>query len=227
MDQTSFAATGPAAPEAGAPEPTPADPVDALLALTAERGWHGFALRDVAAASGLSLAELYRCHPDRARILVAFLARIDAQVLAGAGPVDPEETVRDRLFDALMRRYDALRPYRPALRRLAADLRRDPLAAAALLRAMDRAMGAVLESAGLGSDGVRGAVRKAGLAAIHAAALETFLADETLDLSKTMAVVDRRLKRAERLVQRFDFSKRKPKESGETHDPAGADAAPA
>ena len=41
----------------------------------------------------------------------AFLARIDAKVMAGTpSGNDPEETARDRLFDVMMRRYDAVRP---------------------------------------------------------------------------------------------------------------------
>ena len=75
-------------------------------------------LRDVAEAAGLGLADLYRLYPDKVALVAAFMARIDAEVLAGTpSQSDPEETARDRLFDVMMRRYDALRPYRAALRR--------------------------------------------------------------------------------------------------------------
>ena len=63
----------------------------------------------------------------------AFMARIDAEVLAGTPTrSDPEETVRDRLFDAMMRRYDALRPYREALGAIRRAGTRDPMLALAM-----------------------------------------------------------------------------------------------
>jgi AcrR family transcriptional regulator len=90
--------------------------LDAFIRLIAEKGFADVALRDVAEAAGLGLAELYRVYSDKVALVAAFLAKIDAEVLAGTpSRSDPEETARDRLFDAMMRRYDALRPYREAL----------------------------------------------------------------------------------------------------------------
>ena len=85
--------------------------LDAFIKLIAEKGFADVALRDVAEAAGLGLAELYRVYPDKVALVAAFMAKIDAEVLAGTPTrSDPEETARDRLFDAMMRRYDALRP---------------------------------------------------------------------------------------------------------------------
>ena len=83
--------------------------LDAFLGLVAEKGYAAVALRDVAEAAGVGMADLYRVYPDKVALVAAFMARIDGEVLAGTpGRVDPEETARDRLFDVLMRRYDAL-----------------------------------------------------------------------------------------------------------------------
>jgi AcrR family transcriptional regulator len=73
---------------------TSADTVlDAFLALIAEKGFAEVTLRDVAAAADLGLADLYRLYPDKVALAAAFMARIDAAVLAGTpGQVDPEET---------------------------------------------------------------------------------------------------------------------------------------
>jgi hypothetical protein len=79
---------------------------------------------------GLGLADLYKVYPDKVALVSAFLAKIDAEVLAGTpSPSDPEETARDRLFDAMMRRYDALRPYREALGAIRQAGLRDPCSA--------------------------------------------------------------------------------------------------
>ena len=65
----------------------PADrALDAFLRLIAERGYAGVALRDVAKAADLGFADLYRLYSDKVSLAVAFMARIDAEVLAGTRP---------------------------------------------------------------------------------------------------------------------------------------------
>jgi AcrR family transcriptional regulator len=185
--------------------------LDAFLGLVAEKGYANVALRDVAVSAGLGLAELYRRYPDKAALVAGFLARIDAEVIAGT-PVanDPEETVRDRLFDVLMRRFDALRPHRAAVRAIRRAGLGDPLLALSLGPAVRRSMAAMLEAAGVPSDGVAGALRQSGLLGIYQAVSRVFEGDETADSSKTMAALDSRLKRAERWVQFIDKYTKRP-----------------
>jgi AcrR family transcriptional regulator len=179
--------------------------LDVFLVLVAEKGFAAVTLRDVAAAVNLGLADLYRLYPDKAALVAAFVARIDAEVLAGTPRQgDPEETARDRLFDTLMRRYDALRPHRAALGAIRQGVARDPLLMLALGAALRRSMAAMLEAAGVPSDGLSGALRQNCLLAIHLAVARVFDRDETGDLSKTMAALDGRLKTAEKWSQLFD-----------------------
>ena len=179
--------------------------LDAFLGLVAERGFAAVTLRDVAAAADLGLADLYKLYPDKVALLGAFAARVDAAVLAGTSrQVDPEETARDRLFDVMMRRYDALKPHRAALAAIRRGILRDPLLALTVGPALRRSVAAMLEAAGLPSDGIAGAVRQNGLLVIHNAVLRVFDRDETVDLSKTMAALDSRLKTAERWAQVFE-----------------------
>ena len=179
--------------------------LDAFIKLIAEKGFADVALRDVAEAAGLGLAELYRVYPDKVALVAAFLAQIDAEVLAGTpSRTDPEETARDRLFDAMMRRYDAQRPYREALAAIRRAGARDPMLALAMGPALRRSMAAMLEAASVPSEGLAGALRQNGLLAIHYAVSRVYDKDETTDLSKTMAALDSRLKTAERWAQLFE-----------------------
>jgi AcrR family transcriptional regulator len=179
--------------------------LDAFLRLVAEKGFAGVALRDVAEAAGLGLAELYQAYPDKVALMAAFMARIDAEVLAGTpSRDDPEETARDRLFDVMMRRYDALRPHRQALREFRRAGTRDPMLALAMGPALRRSMAAMLQAAAVPSEGLTGALRQNGLLAIHYAVSRVYDKDETTDLSKTMAALDSRLKMAERWSQLID-----------------------
>lgn len=179
--------------------------LDAFLGLIAEKGYADVALRDVAQAAGLGFADLYRVYTDKTALAAAFMARIDAEVMAGTpSALDLEETPRDRLFDVMMRRYDALRPYRAALRALRRAGTRDPILAIAMGPGLRRSMAAMLEAASVASDGLPGALRQNGLLAIHYAVSRVFDRDDTQDLSKTMAALDNRLKTAERWAQLVD-----------------------
>jgi AcrR family transcriptional regulator len=198
--------------------------IDAFLGLIAEKGYAAVTLRAVAETAGLDMATLYRLFPDKAALVAGFLAKIDAEVMADvARQSDPEETARDRLFDVVMRRYDALKPHRAAWRELRLATMRDPLLALRLAPAVRRSMAAALEAAGLASDGMAGALRQNGLLAIHVTVSRVFEQDDTADLSKTMAALDSRLKGAERwaqVIEKYTVLPPRRGRAGEAQSPA-------
>ena len=61
----------------------------------------------------------------------------------------------------------------------------------------------MLEAAGISASGPFGLLRTKGLLAVWLAALRVWLADDSNDLSRTMAALDRYLRRAERLAIEF------------------------
>jgi len=186
--------------------------LDAFLALIAEKGMAEVSLREIAAAAGLGVAKFYALFPDKVALAAAFMARIDAEVLQGTQPsLDPDETARDRLFDTMMRRYDALRPHRAALRAIRRAGTRDPFLAISLGPALRRSMAAMLEAASISSDGLSGAARQNGLLAVHYAVSRIFDKDESQDLSMTMAALDRRLKMAEKWAELFEKYAKNPR----------------
>ncbi len=188
--------------------------VDAALALAAERPWQEISLREIAEASGLPLAEAYRCGASKQAILEAFLRRTDAAVLAEGAMEAEEGSARDRVFDILMRRFDALQPHRKALASILLAQTRDPVSALASLAALQRSMTWMLEAAGLEADGLRGLARTRGLTLLYLATLRTWLRDESLDLAKTMAALDGYLRRVEALLRRL------PRRRGDEPNPA-------
>ncbi|MGV8998537.1 MAG: TetR family transcriptional regulator [Parvibaculaceae bacterium] len=174
--------------------------IDAALKLAATRGWRELALADIATAAKVPLPELGDLFASKSAILAAWSARIDAEVLKLAEDEDMSgESARDRLFDVLMLRLDAMTPQKPALIAIARDLRRDPVAALSLITPMLQAFGWMLEAAGIDSSGLRGSLRVRGLALIWSRVLPVWLADGE-DMAKTMAELDRRLRQAEDLL---------------------------
>ena len=172
--------------------------IDAALELAAIEGWSGLGMMQIAQAAGLTLGELHAAFPSKSCLLDAFIRRIDGEVLA-AGSADADEAARDRLFEVLMRRFDALAPHKAAVAAILRDIV-DPTVGLVGLPAMARSMAWTLEAAGLSSAGLGGLVRVQGLMLVYADAVRVWLRDDTPDMAKTMAALDKGLRRAESLV---------------------------
>jgi AcrR family transcriptional regulator len=172
--------------------------IDALMALLAERPYAGVGLGAIAERAGLSLADLRAVFPGKLGILKAFSERVDGAVLA-TSPVEGENE-RDRLFDVLMRRFDAMAPYRTALQGLVRSSRSDPSLACALGFISDRSMTWMLAAAGVRHSGVRGRIARGGAGMVFAEAMRTWLRDADPNHEKTMAALDHALRRGERAM---------------------------
>ncbi|MSO89209.1 MAG: TetR family transcriptional regulator [Rhodospirillaceae bacterium] len=169
--------------------------VDAALSLAAETPWSRVSLADIAKRAKVPLSELYALYPSRSAILAAFARRIDSEVLS-AKP-DGGGEPRDRLFDVMMRRFDALTVRKPAIKSIARSCIGDPITVLCHGRHVVRSMAWMIEAAGIPSVRIAGAVRAHALAAIYARTLRVWLADDGADMAKTMAALDRNLRRAE------------------------------
>ncbi|HWC94269.1 MAG TPA: TetR/AcrR family transcriptional regulator, partial [Pseudolabrys sp.] len=109
-----------------------------------------------------------------------------------------EEPPRERLFDVLMRRLEALAPYKEAVRSVMRAARRNPGLALTLNAMAVRSQSWMLEAAGIGAHGPRGALRAQGAALMFARVLSVWVDDEEDGLDRTMAALDRGLASAER-----------------------------
>jgi AcrR family transcriptional regulator len=204
------------------------DPVVAALELAALQGWRRTTLSDIAARAGLSLAELHAQYRSRHEILAAWLSQLDAGMLAGRDPDEASAGSRDRLFAVIMRRFDALDRHKTAIRAIARDLIFDPADAFAMACAMRRSLIWMLEAAGLESTGIKGQWRLNGLSLIYGATWRVWLRDDGADLSKTMAALDRGLRRAETAWNRLCAGWPVPsKRRQETRRPSSKKAQPA
>lgn len=175
--------------------------IEAMLDLAASRGWRDIGLSDIAHAAGARMSELYPDYPGKRAVLAAFVRRIDREVLASGFKFAPEDSARDRLFEVLMRRFDALQPHREAIRRIRRDLRRAPADAAWLLPMLVCSMSWMLAAAEVGADGPAGGVKATGLAGVWLRTMAVWVDDDTADMARTMASLDRNLGRAGRWAQ--------------------------
>ncbi|MDJ0388248.1 TetR family transcriptional regulator [Roseomonas sp. E05] len=173
--------------------------MDALWPLVAERGWNGFTFPELAERSGIGLPELRERVPTKFHLLRLHSRLVDKVVLADAA-LNAGGAPRDRIFDTLMRRIDALQPHRAGLIRFGREMRHDPLLSLALAPVLAASMAWMLEAARINACGVTGMLRVKGLSAVWIATLRAWEQDESMDLGSTMAALDRALDKAERVA---------------------------
>jgi AcrR family transcriptional regulator len=172
--------------------------VDAALTVAAESGWHRVSLADIAVQAKLPLPEVYAHFPSKIDILEAWFDHLDHAMMAGE--IESEASHRDRLFDVVMRRLDAMTPHKEAVRRLAREGGGDPVTALCGMRRMQRSLALMLEAAGIPTSGLGGLARVEGMGFVYAYTLRAWLRDDSADLSRTMAALDKALRRAEGLA---------------------------
>jgi AcrR family transcriptional regulator len=168
--------------------------ITAALTLAEEKGWRRIGMAEIAEAAGLSLEETYTVVRSKHAILWALRRQVDEAMLAGG--LVGGDSPRDRLFDVLMRRFEALRPYRAGLRTILRDSVGSP-ALLGMLPGLLRSMGWTLAAAGLPASGLRGRIARRVVGAIYVSLLPAFFRDESRDLGSTMAALDKRLRQVE------------------------------
>ena len=193
--------SGQSRPEDGSQSPPLSDRekiIEAFFALLAERSFEDIGYADLAARASVPLATLRGEFGSKLPIVAAYVKTIDRKVLAGGDADIAEEPPRERLFDVLMRRLEALAPHKAAIRSLMRSARRRPSLALAFNGLAVRSQQWMLTAANIDAAGPRGIVRAQGLALLFAGVLRTFVNDDDEGLARTMAALDRALARGQR-----------------------------
>ncbi len=192
----------------GTISPPAADPksaiIDALMELAGERSWEDITITDIATRANISLSGFRDLFPSKGAILSAFSRKIDKIVLDGTTNDLTDEPPKERLFDVLMRRLDALAPYKLGLEGISEWLRRDPLSATQVNGLELNSMRFMLEAAGIESEGPVGTLKLQGLVLAWARVLHTWFTDDDPGFAATMAVLDRELTTGGKFVARAE-----------------------
>lgn len=187
---------------------------DAALARAASGGWRSVTIHDLAETAGRPLTDFVHATPGDAIDCVE--ERFDRSAAEGLGRLDPTVNVRDRLFDLAMRRFEAMEPHRIAVLSFEGALTGDPVLLAAAHQRGVRTARWLLALAGVEADGVTGAARAQGLAVILNQARTAWRGETSADFAKTMAALDKALRRAEETFGRwggFDVVRAEPRPS--------------
>jgi AcrR family transcriptional regulator len=178
--------------------------IDALMALAADMHWGDITLPMIAARADVNLADLRDHYPSKGAILGGFAKRIDRMVLAPSSADMLGEPARERLLDVMMRRLDALTPYKAGLKEIRRATRRDPLTLAAFNQLALNSWRYMLAAADLDTEDELGMVRVQGAALIFVRTLDVWFDDDGEDMAKTMAFLDKELNRGDKIMGRLE-----------------------
>ena len=179
--------------------------IDAALKLAARRDFGDVSLGDIAQEAEISLADLRDLFPSKGAIVGGFSRRIDRQVLEDYSARDSHDPARDRLYEVLRRRLEALQQHRDALESISRWAARDPVTSAALNRETVNSLRYMLEAAEIDCDGPVGSLKLQGLAMAWGRVLDAWFQE---GFSFALETLDREIARGERYVEHVeDFAR--------------------
>jgi ubiquinone biosynthesis protein COQ9 len=170
--------------------------IAAALRLADTRPWSDVTLLDIAEAADLSLADVKGVFPSKSAIMTAFMSAIDDAVVRAAPKRVDTQPARDRLFEVIMGRFDVMMPYKTAIKSIATASALDPV----LIQPFYASQHWMLQAAGISTDGTQGSIRILGLGSLYGAVFRTWLDDTDPGMARTMAALDRRLRRGEQTI---------------------------
>lgn len=160
-------------------------------------GWHSFTVVQLAKNLDLSLAQIYSIFPDKISVLVSFFEKIDMKILSQINKEDFNEPRRERIFELLMSRFEALNPYKKALRSIGNGILSDPITALKLMPKLLHTLRWMLEASGYDVQGLKGHIKINTFAFLYIGVIAEWMDNDAVDQTKIMALLDKMIIRLE------------------------------
>ena len=181
--------------------------VAAALRLAGKIPWDRISLADIAAEARMPEGDFRALFPTKLSLLEAYGREVDEGVETRGKTISMDEHMKDRLFEVIMIRFDILGVHKDAVASIIrATLRGNPKTIAAGASALRRAMAQLLDLCGEPSGGLCRQFKVRTLGLIYFYVLRIWLADDTSDIGKTMAALDKALTRAETIINSLPTS---------------------
>jgi AcrR family transcriptional regulator len=179
----------------------------AALRLVAARGWKHVTLEQIAKAAKIPVAQIKKRFSDTHAVLPLIVDVISAEAFAACGKPSRAASMHDRLFDVLMARFERLQAHRKVILSIADAARSDSRMALALILAQIKAMQETQKFCEPKKKNMCASVTSIFLWGIYTTVFRTWQADETIDMARTMAALDRALRYAGKAATllRVDF----------------------
>lgn len=165
--------------------------VAAALSLAATRGWDHVTIEDIAAESSIAQKSIAAIFDDIWDILGYVLQDIADKTKAEVEDYLTDDW-RENTMEILMTRFDLAQDHRAAFKRLPRDLAKHPRTMRRLARRFYRTMRDILLLAGFPAEDLN-PVTIGAFGVLYMSVVDTWSKDETPDMSRTMAAIDKRL----------------------------------
>jgi len=161
-------------------------------------GWTEMAMQTTAEELGLSASDVAKLFPQGFESLIStgsndVDAKMVAEFMARFADRFDEMPVHIKIRELLLIRFEILQPHKEAVRKMVAFLAQPAhakIGTGVVYNTLDR----VWRAAGDRSTDINFYTKRATLAAVYGSTMLTFLGDDTPDMAKTRAFLDRRLR---------------------------------
>ncbi|MGH1351543.1 MAG: hypothetical protein ACRBBN_12180 [Methyloligellaceae bacterium] len=182
--------------------------INVTLELAEKESWANISMAEIASAADIGLAGVRAHFLTKREILQAFAKAVDVTVLKimedEAGSEELNDIARDSLFDVIMTRLEVMAPYRLALSNILSDIKRGKGLDNISLKQLWGSNKWMLSAAGISTSGKKGILKTAGLSTIYMQVLPVWFEDEDPGLAKTMATLDKSLRKGEKTLQQIE-----------------------
>jgi len=180
--------------------------IASALSLAAERPWQDISLADIIGHAQIDEGEAREYFDDKADVMAAYGRVIDRQMVENCA-LDGSAPHREQLFDLIMERFDIANENREAVISVVSSFKAEPKGALETLPHLSRAMARILEAAAIPTNGLMGCARVTAVMGIYLYALKIWMKDDSADLAKTMAALDKALDKAEMVYNSLPLDK--------------------
>jgi len=174
---------------------------EAALSLCAEKSWADVSLLSLCQEAGQSLSACAEAGITRFSVAEYLDQQLDRAMLNAAVEIEVDAPSRDRLFDSLMARFDAMQDQRAAWVSILEADAQEPAARFARAARRLRTSAWALEALDISTDSLKSTARVLGLTR-RLRKIEALWLKDDADLSKTMAGLDQTLRESEDWLDR-------------------------
>tara|TARA_B100000941_G_scaffold26_1_gene20 strand:+ start:162 stop:737 length:576 start_codon:yes stop_codon:yes gene_type:complete len=166
--------------------------------LIEKKGWSYFSLKNLAKENKSDLESIKIFFKNKSQFLESFSEMIDNKVLAN---IDKDEfnknSIKDNLFELIMLRFENLNHYKTGLKILLSDLKKSPVELKKIMKKVLDSMDLFLEIANVKNNYLMDFIKVNIIFIIYSYVFNVWLDDQSSEMSKTMAELDKWLSKAE------------------------------
>ncbi len=175
-----------------------------FLKLLSEHPYDDVSLPLVAETAKVKLSDMRSAYASKLKLVAAFYEQVDTAVLDDNDEDMADQPPRDRLFDVLMTRIDALAAHKDAVRALREAARHDAALGIDFQRLEARSQKWMLIAAGLDLSGMKAGIVAQGLAIAFNRVVDVWLEETDEGMPRTMARLDKELDKGSSFMRRLN-----------------------